>query len=132
MATTINGQSSGLCHLPSDLFRGLLGGARSVHIYFSGDCHGHHHVGHIGILGVDKKGEEWYQITLGGSAAEDARLGKRIGPAFAKNDVVGAVERIIEVYVEHRQDGEVFLETLDRVGVEPFTQRAYNQAQEAA
>lgn len=93
---------------------------------------GHHHVGHIGILGVDKKGEEWYQITLGGSASEAARLGKRIGPAFAKDEVVNALEKIVQTFVELRTDGESFLETLDRVGLEPFTRRAYDDGREAA
>ena len=93
---------------------------------------GHHHVAHIGILGVDKKGEEWFQITLGGSATEDARLGTRIGPAFAKEEVVGAVERIIEVFIGQRRSGETFLETLDRVGIEPFKRGAYAPKEEAA
>ena len=82
---------------------------------------------HIGILGVDKKGEEWYQITLGGSASENARLGVRIGPAFAKNDVAGAIQRIVEVYAALRLEGESFLNTLDRVGLEPFKHSAYKQ-----
>jgi len=93
---------------------------------------GHHHVGHIGILGVDKKGEEWYQVTVGGSASDNARLGKRIGPAFPKDNVVEAVARIVDGYVELRETGEPFLDTLDRVGLEPFTERAYTGLEEAA
>ncbi len=87
---------------------------------------GHHHVAHIGVLGVDKKGEEWYQLTLGGSATENARLGQRIGPAFARKDVTDAIERIIETYVALRRDGESFIDALDRLGLEPFKQGAYS------
>ncbi len=86
---------------------------------------GHHHVAHIGVLGVDKKGEEWYQLTLGGSANEDARLGQRLGPSFAKKDVTDAIQRIVETYVALRRTGESFLEALDRLGLEPFKQGAY-------
>ncbi len=89
---------------------------------------GHHHVGHIGILGVDKKGEEWYQITIGGSATERARIGERIGPAVPKDKVVDAVERIVETYVQHRNEEEPFTQTLDRIGIEPFKERVYEQA----
>ncbi len=86
---------------------------------------GHHHVGHIGILGVDKKGNEYYQITLGGSADENASVGKIVGPAFAYEDVADAVETIVNVYVNERQDGELFNETLARVGMDPFKERLY-------
>ncbi len=86
---------------------------------------GHHHVGHIGILGVDKKGTEYYQITLGGSADENASVGKIVGPAFAYEDVADAVETIVNVYVNERQDGELFNETLARVGMDPFKERLY-------
>ena len=86
---------------------------------------GHHHVAHIGVLGVDKKGEEWYQITLGGSATEDARLGERVGPAFARDAVTDAIERIVEAYVALRRPRESFLQTLDRVGLAPFKRAAY-------
>ena len=90
---------------------------------------GHHHVGHIGVLGVDKKGEEWYQLTLGGSATEDARLGKRLGPAFARGEVADAIQRIVETYVALRRDDESFLQTLDRAGLEPFKRGAYQSAE---
>jgi len=87
---------------------------------------GHHHVGHIGILGVDKKGEEWYQITLGGSANENARIGERIGPSVAKDKVVDAIARLIEAYVEHRLDpDESFLATVKRLGITPFKEKVY-------
>ncbi len=89
---------------------------------------GHHHVGHIGILGVDKKGEEFYQITLGGSSAEDAALGALVGPAFAADQVVDAVETIIETYRAHRRSGERFLDTYRRVGLAPFKESLYATA----
>lgn len=93
---------------------------------------GHHHVGHIGILGVDKKGEEFYQLTLGGSAANDAALGDRLGPAIAKQDVADTIGRILEVYVEYRQEEERFLDTYRRIGIGPFKERVYSQDAEPA
>lgn len=86
---------------------------------------GHHHAGHIGILGVDKKGAEWYQITLGGSADNDTRLGTRLGPAIARAQVAEVVETIIDAYIELRLDGEKFLDAVIRLGVEPFKQKVY-------
>ena len=86
---------------------------------------GHHHAGHIGILGVDKKGSEWYQITLGGSADNDTRLGARLGPAVERERVAEVVERIIDTYLELRLNGERFLDTVIRTGVEPFKQSVY-------
>jgi sulfite reductase (NADPH) hemoprotein beta-component len=86
---------------------------------------GHHHVGHIGILGVDKHGEEWYQITLGGSVNGFSALGEVIGPSVAKNDVAATLERIVEVYRAERLDGERFIEMVHRVGIQPFKERAY-------
>src|SRR3546814_15188767 len=75
-----------------------------------------HHVGHIGIHGVDKKGEEFYQITLGGSADENAALGKIVGPAFSYDQVVEAVDNIVATYLEQRREGERFNDTLARHG----------------
>ena len=86
---------------------------------------GHHHVGHIGILGVDRKGEEYYQITLGGRADADASIGKILGPAFSSDRVVGAVEQIIEIYLETRNSGESFSDMYRRVGPIPFKERLY-------
>jgi len=86
---------------------------------------GHHHAGHIGILGVDKKGAEWYQITLGGAAGNDTRLGTRLGPAVARDEVAEVIETLLDAYLELRQDGEKFLDTVIRLGVEPFKQRVY-------
>ena len=86
---------------------------------------GHHHVGHIGILGVDRKGEEYYQITLGGNPAMDATIGNIVGPAFSSDDVVDAVETVVTTYVELRADGERFLDTYRRVGKKPFIERLY-------
>lgn len=89
---------------------------------------GHHHVGHIGILGVDKKGESWYQITLGGSASNDASLGERLGPAIKQEDMADVVENLINVYIEQRQEGERFVDTVRRTGVAPFKARVYDTA----
>ena len=86
---------------------------------------GHHHVGHIGILGVDKKGIEHYQITLGGDATETAALGDIVGPAFSGEKVTDAVDTIVAVYLEQRRDGERFLETYRRVGLAPFKEKLY-------
>ena len=87
---------------------------------------GHHHVGHIGLLGVDKKGEDWYQITLGGNAGNHTALGRVLGPSVAKQQVGVAVEAIIETYIELRETGENFLDTLQRTGPRPFKERVYD------
>jgi sulfite reductase (NADPH) hemoprotein beta-component len=86
---------------------------------------GHHHVGHIGILGVDKHGEEWYQISLGGSANGFTALGEVIGPAVPRQEVAATLERIVEVYRARRTAGERFIDTVRRIGLEPFRQGAY-------
>jgi sulfite reductase (NADPH) hemoprotein beta-component len=86
---------------------------------------GHHHAGHIGILGVDKKGVENYQLTFGGSGAEDVSIGKIIGPGFDEDGVVDAVEKAVEKYRAIRTEGERFLDTYRRVGVEPFKEAIY-------
>jgi len=89
---------------------------------------GHHHIGHIGILGVDKRGSEVYQITLGGSADENASLGSLVGPAFAADGIVDAVETIVTTYLGLRHDGESFLDAYRRVGLEPFKEALYAPA----
>ncbi len=86
---------------------------------------GHHHVGHIGILGVDKKGVEFYQITLGGSGDETASVGEILGPAFGEADVPDAIETLIDVYFAYRSPGERFLDTYRRVGIQPFREKLY-------
>ena len=88
---------------------------------------GHHHVGNIGILGVDKHGIEWYQITIGGSATGTSSLGEVIGPSVGKENVAETIARILDVYVEQREDGEDFLQTVRRIGVEPFSDRVYGK-----
>jgi len=85
----------------------------------------HQSVGHIGILGVDKKGVEWYQLTLGGSSENEAALGERLGPALAKDQVTQAVSTILDVYIKQRLDEEKFLDTVKRVGVTPFKEAIY-------
>ncbi|QWE31073.1 nitrite/sulfite reductase [Polynucleobacter sp. Adler-ghost] len=86
---------------------------------------GHHHVGNIGVLGVDKDGEEWYQITLGGEQGNDASIGKVIGPSFYANEIPDVMTSLINVYVEQRTTDEPFIETYRRLGVSPFKEAAY-------
>jgi sulfite reductase (NADPH) hemoprotein beta-component len=99
-----------------------------LHINISGciNACGHHHVGHIGLLGVEKSGEEYFQITIGGRADEHARLGTLLGPAVPYAEVADVVEDIVAAYLELRErPDEIFLETFNRVGVEPFKERVY-------
>ena len=93
---------------------------------------GHHHAGHIGILGVDKKGVEFYQLQLGGSGAEDASIGEILGPAFTADEITDAVERVVDEYLATRETGERFLDTVRRVGIQPFKTRAYAEASHAS
>jgi sulfite reductase (NADPH) hemoprotein beta-component len=86
---------------------------------------GHHHVGHIGVLGVDKKGEEYYQISLGGASQHDAAIGKILGPSFARDDMPQVIEKLIHVYVDNRTEEEEFLDTYRRIGIAPFKERVY-------
>jgi sulfite reductase (NADPH) hemoprotein beta-component len=86
---------------------------------------GHHHVGNIGILGVEKSGAEWYQITIGGAAGADASLGTVIGPSVAKAEVAETIARLLDVYVEQRHPEERFLDAVRRLGVKPFKERVY-------
>ena len=98
-----------------------------IKIKISGCMNGcaHQSVGHIGILGVDKKGEEWYQFTLGGSSEADASLGERLGRAIPKDEVVDTVATLLEVFKEIRFEDELFLATVRRVGIDPFKERVY-------
>ena len=89
---------------------------------------GHHHVGNIGILGVDKKGQEFYQVALGGSSDREAALGQILGPSFAQDDVPDVIEKIIEVYFQRRNEGELFIDTFKRIGLDPFKEHVYAQA----
>ncbi|MDX9951923.1 MAG: nitrite/sulfite reductase [Methylophilaceae bacterium] len=93
---------------------------------------GHHHVGHIGILGVDKDGSEWYQVTIGGKQGNDASLGTVIGRAFAAEEMPGVIQRLIEVYLRERTDEERFIDTVRRIGVTPFKEHVYAKQEEAA
>jgi len=99
-----------------------------VYVNMSGciNACGHHHIGNIGIVGVDKKNNELYQLMLGGSAEEDASLGKILGPGFDEDGIVDAVENVIETYLAVREEGERFIETYRRVGNGPFKERLYN------
>ena len=99
-----------------------------LHINISGciNACGHHHIGHIGILGVEKNGQEFYQITLGGRADEKAELGTLLGPAVPYGEVVDVIEEVVAAYVELRErPNELFVDTVKRVGVEPFKERVY-------
>ena len=86
---------------------------------------GHHHIGHIGILGVDKKGKEWYQIQLGGSANKSAALGKVLGPSLSREEITDGIEKLLDVYVENRIADESFLNTYQRIGIDKFKERVY-------
>ncbi|AMX02454.1 nitrite/sulfite reductase [Microbulbifer thermotolerans] len=89
---------------------------------------GHHHVGHIGILGVDKKGEEFYQVQLGGSSSENASLAKVLGPSFSRAEVPDVIGKILDLYIEQRQPEEHFLDTYQRIGLQPFKESVYANA----
>ena len=84
-------------------------------------------MGHIGILGVDKKGVEFYQLLLGGSGAEDASIGDIMGPGFTEHEIAGAVERVVDVYIRERNKDERFLDTYRRIGMEKFKLAAYEK-----
>jgi len=86
---------------------------------------GHHHIGNIGILGVDKNGSEWYQITLGGAQGKNSALGKVIGPSFSAAEVPNVIEGIISTFVRYRESEELFVDTVQRIGLEPFKERIY-------
>lgn len=92
---------------------------------------GHHHVGHIGILGVDKDGSEWYQVTIGGKQGNDASIGTVIGPSFSAEEMPDVVKRLIEVYVRERHDEERFIDTVRRLGVAPFKTHVYAEKESA-
>ncbi|MCX4217349.1 nitrite/sulfite reductase [Pseudomonas sp. MCal1] len=91
---------------------------------------GHHHIGNIGILGVDKNGSEWYQITLGGAQGKNSALGKVIGPSFSAAEVPQVIERIIGTFVRYREAEELFVDTVARIGLEPFKERIYPKSLE--
>jgi len=86
---------------------------------------GHHHVGHIGILGVDKKGEEFYQIQLGGRAGTDAELANVLGPSFGREEMPDVIEKILNVYLQNRRGDELFIDTCRRIGLDPFKESVY-------
>ncbi|WP_426200982.1 nitrite/sulfite reductase [Pseudomonas sp. TWP3-1] len=93
---------------------------------------GHHHIGNIGILGVDKNGSEWYQITLGGAQGRNSSLGKVIGPSFSAAEIPQVIERIIGTFVRYRESEELFIDTVARIGLEPFKERVYPKALEVS
>jgi sulfite reductase (NADPH) hemoprotein beta-component len=115
-----------------DVDRLALVGDLTLNISGCMNACGHHHVGNIGILGVDKRGQEYFQLTLGGCSDESASLGDRLGPALPQSEVPGAIEAIVETYLGLREDGERFLDTYRRVGLEPFKQAVYEGADSKA
>ncbi len=98
-----------------------------LHLNISGciNACGHHHVGHIGILGINKSGEEYYQVMIGGSNADDASMGTVLGRAFPRDGIVDAVETVLKTYVDHRNEHERFLDTARRIGFDPFKEALY-------
>ena len=111
-----------------DVDRLALVGDLTVNISGCMNACGHHHVGNIGILGVDKRGKEFFQLTLGGSSDEGASLGDRLGRGLPQDEVPGAIEAIVERYLKVRDDGERFLDAYRRVGIEPFKNAVYGTA----
>jgi sulfite reductase (NADPH) hemoprotein beta-component len=109
--------------------RGLLADIGEVSLNISGcmNACGHHHVGNIGILGVDKKGAEFYQVSLGGSSKRQAALGKILGPSFAQEEIPEVIADVIAVYRDQKTPGESFLETVQRTGLNPFKARVYSK-----
>jgi len=89
---------------------------------------GHHHVGNIGILGVDKKGEEFYQIALGGAQGREAKLAQVLGPSFAQDDIPDVIEKIIDLYLTERKSDEKFIDTFERLGIQSFKEKVYAKA----
>jgi sulfite reductase (NADPH) hemoprotein beta-component len=87
---------------------------------------GHHHAGHIGILGVDKKGDEFYQVSLGGNSGHDASIGDILGPSFGASEMADVIEEVLNTYLDNRlSDDEQFIETYRRIGLVPFKERVY-------
>jgi sulfite reductase (NADPH) hemoprotein beta-component len=93
---------------------------------------GHHHVGHIGVLGVDKDGSEWYQVTIGGKQGNDASIGSVIGPSFSAEEMPGVVQKLIEVYIRERHEDERFIDTVRRLGIAPFKAHVYSDQKKGA
>jgi sulfite reductase (NADPH) hemoprotein beta-component len=90
---------------------------------------GHHHIGNIGILGVDRKGEEYFQITIGGAQGKDSAIGKVIGPSVRAEEVPDTIDRLLAIYLQYREAEETFIDTLGRIGLAPFKEGAYDRGQ---
>jgi len=86
---------------------------------------GHHHIGHIGILGVDKKGEEFFQVSVGGRQGNSAKIGTILGPSFSASEIPEVIQKLLDTYLKHRQPEELFIETCDRIGIAPFKEAVY-------
>ena len=120
--------AQGISERFADLDRQLAIGDLSINISGCINACGHHHVANIGILGVDKKGVEFYQITVGGNAGIDAAIGDIVGPALPAEEVPAAIEALVNVYLHYRKDGERFIDTLGRIGIQPFKETLYAAA----
>ena len=101
-------------------------GELHINIYGCMNACGHHHVGNIGILGVDKKGEEWFQISIGGAADENAAIARILGPSFARDEVPGVIRKVLTEYLDKRDGDEEFIDTFNRIGVQPFKDKVYS------
>jgi len=128
-----NAKSIPIAQSIQDLFNDMdyLHDIGDLNINISGcmNACGHHHVGHIGILGVDKDGSEWYQVTLGGNQGNFASIGKVIGPSFSAEEMPFIVKKIIEVYLNNRQEEEIFIDCVSRIGLEPFKNYIYKDSE---
>jgi len=103
-------------------------GELSVNISGCMNACGHHHIGNIGILGVDKNGSEFYQVTLGGAQGNESRLGKVIGPAFSAAEMPDVIEKIIATYKDYREVDEPFIDVVQRIGIDPFKESLYQNS----
>ena len=112
----------------SDIERQRTIGEMKIKISGCINACGHHHVGHIGILGLEKAGVEFYQVKLGGDATETASLGDVTGPGFSHDELIDGIERMVELYLGQRSDGERFLDTYRRIGIAPFKEVLYATA----
>ncbi|MFZ0257027.1 MAG: nitrite/sulfite reductase [Gammaproteobacteria bacterium] len=124
-----NAGSIAIAHQINEQFKDLgeiyALGAITVNLSGCMNACGHHHVGNVGILGVEKNGEEWYQLTLGGCSGNAASLGERLGPALEKTQVAMGIRKILEVYLNHRRAGERFIDAYRRLGIAPFKEQVY-------
>tara|TARA_B100000482_G_C12613145_1_gene299984 strand:+ start:26 stop:1684 length:1659 start_codon:yes stop_codon:yes gene_type:complete len=130
-----NAKSIPIAQSIQDLFEDIdyLHDIGDINLNISGcmNACGHHHVGHIGILGVDKDGSEWYQVTIGGNQGNFASIGKVIGPSFSAKEMPFVIKKIIEVYLNNRYEAEIFIDCVSRIGLDPFKKHVYQNSEAA-